>query len=478
MRHIAPLVFALVLTFWLGCTKTGTRYEAERFVEEVGKARIESGPGASGGQAVHIGADSAEPSAGVGNALVYEITARPPMEMAVLELHYADDVAGTMLAVKVDGVLKGTIRTEGTGGWDRFVLDTQKVDLGVISDGKHTVRFEVVRGGSYGALLDFFDLVDPSGRSTRTSRAYGYLKDLADTRTGLVASTHYDAEFTTLYKSALAAIAFLHEGDVALAERIFGFYLARYRPESFDGFNQVWSHLTGLEGERNRWAGDNCFLLLALTYFREKTGSFGRYRPMVDGLVRWLVEQADDDQIVAEGLANIYAALKPFEASVPGVPAALEKVRSGFFATKNYANVLDHIERGALVFSDLSGFASVPRFRRRETWDYNGSVVETLAGFAGDDFGNVEISAQILLAAKIWRSELAFDSSWLETEMNKLWLLSGRSPGVVNAGLPYFVTRGAHGWEGSSDEPIIDPTCYMLFFEWGLNPMAPGRKGY
>ena len=68
--------------------------------------------------------------------------------------------------------------------------------------------------------------------------------------------------------------------------------------------------------------------------------------------------------------------------------------------------------------------------------------------------------------------------SYLEKELNDLWLLGESAPETLTYGLPYFLSQKDHGWLGCYDEAIIDPTCYMLFYFWDFNPMAPGEKGY
>jgi hypothetical protein len=274
-------------------------------------------------------------------------------------------------------------------------------------------------------------------------------------------------------------MAFIHENDINLAEGIFNFFNLKYHKNknSFNGFNKNWNPETGEELAQDHWEGDNAFLLLALNYYNQVIGSFGDYQEMVEGLVKWLSERADYD-IIAEGLANMYAALKPFENTISGMDLVLAKLKNGFNNKKDYKNVLDHIMRGALCFSDISGFNHINNFNKSETWKFNGIEVNVLKAFSGEDFINVEISSQILLAWKIWKSKLSVDCSFLDAQLNKLWLLGFSAPAVISFGLPYFLSDINHGWPGCYDQAIIDPTCYMLFYNWEFNPMAPGKKGY
>ncbi|MGB2990081.1 MAG: hypothetical protein WBC98_08995 [Candidatus Zixiibacteriota bacterium] len=450
--------------------------EAEDYDDTVGEVRVEEKPNASCNKCVHLGPDSDVESEGIGDALIYNLSLEADFSMGVFEVWYSDDVGGNIIHVHLDDQKKGCFRTETTGGWNDFELDRQKMNLDRLSKGSHTLKMEMTKGGSWGVLLDYFKItgVEPKGE---VDGAYDYIKSLINRNTGLVRSADYDKEFTTVYKNALAAMAFIHENDLSLAEGIFDFFKSKYDQNSFRGFNKNWNSETGNELAEDYWEGDNAFLLLALNYYIAVTGSFGDYKEMVTGLRKWLSERADED-IIAEGLANMYTALKPFENCVPGMDSVVLKLKNRFNDKKDYQNVLDHIMRGALCFSDISGFDFIDVFKRTEIWEYDGTEVNALAGFSWESLSNVEISAQILLAWKIWKSHLSIDLSFLEKELNDLWLLGTGAPGNLTYGLPYFLSDNDHGWLGCYDEPIIDPTCYMLFYYWDFNPMAPGRKGY
>lgn len=408
----------------------------------------------------------------------------------MFEVQYSDDVGGNIIYVYLDGEKKGSFRTEETGEWTIFTVDSQKINLGSLSQGSHSIKLEMAKGGSYGVLLDTLRItnVDLVELENKQKAAYGFIKGLISQDKGLVRSADYDGNFTTIYKNALAALAFIHEGDLGLAEGIFNFFNSKYiensyNKDTFPGFNKSWDTKTGNEREPiDHWVGDNAFLLLALNYYKQVTGGFGNYKEMVEGLITWLSKKAEEDTppITAEGLANMYAALKPFENSVPGIDAALlNHLENRFDERKNYQNVLDHIERGALVFSDMSGFSSIDGFKKIKTWRYNDEEIHALAAFSSENFINIEISAQILLAWKIWKSDLLIDLSYLETELNKLWLFGPNALEPVTQGLPYLVSDPPNqSWLGDSDEPMIDPACYMLFYYWNFNPMAPGQKGY
>jgi len=454
--------------------------EAENYDDSNGPIRIEDKSNASNKKCAHIGPDSDDKDEGVGSTLSYNFELESDFDLGVFEIRYSDDREGNTIHVYLDNVKKGCFRTEDTGEWNDFQWNSQKINLGPINKGSHTLKLEMTYGGSWGVILDCFKItnVEPIDGATG---AYNYIESLIHNNTGMVKSADYDKNFTTVYKNSLAAMVFIHENDLSLAKGIFDFFKSEYNVP-FNGFPQSWNPETGNATDENYWVGDNAFLLLALNYYKKTTGSFGDYEDMVEGLVNWLCESASET-IIAEGLANMYAALKPFEDSVDCVDTILPKIKEWFNLNKDYQNVLDHIERGALVFSDISGFDYVNGFKRTEIWEYNGMDVDLLAAFSHENFINLEISAQILLAWKIWESDLAIDLLYLETELNNVWLLGSSTPNPVSYGFPYFLSydptpETGHGWPYCYNAPIIDPVCYILFYYWGFNPMAPGKKGY
>jgi hypothetical protein len=277
--------------------------------------------------------------------------------------------------------------------------------------------------------------------------------------------------FTTVYKNALAAMVFIHEGTLSSAEGIFDFFdgVLTSSGASFSGFTQSWNPCSGMPTDQNYWEGDNAFLLLALNYYALHTGDAARYATLSQKLVQWLLIRADHcDEIIAEGVGNMYAALKP-HASNTAVTLRLPMLKSCFESTVDYAHVLDHTVRGALVFGDQSGFDFVPNFQRTEMWINDGQPIMALSAFSGDANINVEVSSQMLLASIV--SGRAGQLGNLQTELEKLWLADSKNTGK---GLPYFVRNTGFGQ--SALLPIIDPTCYMLFAYWNFNPFSSESK--
>lgn len=300
--------------------------------------------------------------------------------------------------------------------------------------------------------------------------AMRFVESLVVPATGLVASRPNEC-FTTVYKNSLAAMAFLHQGNHAAAIRIFDYFstFLSNQPGPFRGFPQSWDPCTGQPLDDNYWEGDNAFLLLALNYFRITSSSPERYMNLTMELVAWLSLRGNNcSSIVAEGTANMYAALKPFEAN-PSVASALVNLKQCFQADVAYDLVLDHTVRGFLVFGKSDGFEQLSQFALTESWIVTGEPIDAYKAFASDTFANVEISAQLLLAARLSGHE--YQAAGLRVELEKLWIYTASGK---EAGLPYFLRQV--GFPQSAELGIVDPTIYLLFVYWQFNPFMPTKN--
>ena len=286
---------------------------------------------------------------------------------------------------------------------------------------------------------------------------------------------------TTVYANALAAMAFIHEKDFTEAENIFQIFQRYYyqKRENFDGFPKLWNSETGLPDTTSiHWEGDTAFLLLALNYYHRISGDATKYQKLTQGLVKWLTQRINFcDLIVAEGVADIYAALLPYSQDST-INKSLLKLRQNFFSgghisSRDYEDILIHIVRGALVFGDTSGFKCLPKFITSEIWDYDHSAkITAYSAFSTEPSINVEISSQALLALKICKQNHQFGKSDIEANLEKLRLASHQNPLAV--GLPHTVTD--HAINLSSGLPALEPTCFLLFYYWGFNPFMPEKS--
>jgi hypothetical protein len=299
-----------------------------------------------------------------------------------------------------------------------------------------------------------------------------FLQGLITPTTNLVRSREGEC-FTTVYKNSLAAMAFIHQGDITQAEGIFSFFQTQITATTpISGFHKDWDACEGLAPSDNPptytnpyWVGDNAFLLLALNYYSQtqKIGSYGIYGSLATVLSNAVTLQANSRVITeAEGIADIYAALQPFLDDWDNW-----KIRSWFYSNVNYSSVADHMVRGALVFGDTKGFDYSTNFTRTEQWGVTPTLVSAYAAASGQQFINVEISAQILLASRLWQYG---NPSALRSELEKLTLTSSQNP--LCAGLPFYVTH--HDFPGDYSKPILDSTAWLLYDDWRFNPFTGG----
>lgn len=433
-----------------------------------GQVRVESHSQASNGLTLHLGPDwSPDDSYGVNDQAVYSASLGN-YNNAAITVSYSDDVPGNILKIYLDNVEKWQFKTFYTGGWEHFKR-TNQIPLGPISAGLHTIKFILTTGGSYGVNLDCFTIQE---LQTSNNDAVSFITSLKDPGTGLVRSTEDDT-YTTIYKNALAAMVFIHQGDMNSARGIFNFYKSVYdsTSQNFPGFTKEWDTDTGQPRATNYWEGDNSFLLAALTYYDRVNGGLGNYQQMYDALTNWLTQRGNDvnESMIAEGAVDMYAALSPF-AGKDDVDSALIKLKKRFYDSVVYSGVSDHAHRGALTFGDLEGFDYINNFYLpNETWDYDDATIVSLyKAFPSESQSNIEISAQWLNAWRIWQSDLTLNLSSTANDLNKLWLNGAANPD--SRGLPYY----AQGSECS--RPMIDPTAYMLFYYWNFNPCVPGDK--
>jgi len=311
---------------------------------------------------------------------------------------------------------------------------------------------------------------------------YLFIKSLINPNTGLISGIEGDV-LTTVYKNALVAMAFIHQEDQVDTERIFNNFQKYYlrNKADFHGFPQTWNVETGLPDTGSiHWEADSALLLLALNYYHQKMGSSKQYGNLVQEILAWLAHQANlCDLIMAEGVAEMYAALALFSGN-HDIRKSLMRLRQCFYGSEkicsaDYHHNLNHIVHGALVFGDSSGFKYLPDFVRSETWKYNESIkITACSAFSTDHIIDVGMSAQVLLALKILSKQknASFQKIGLRGELEKLFL-TGKQDHEAK-GLPYCVS--SHGSSQSCRCPALEPTCYLLFYYWDFNPLAPGEQ--
>ena len=95
------------------------------------------------------------------------------------------------------------------------------------------------------------------------------------------------------------------------------------------------------------------------------------------------------------------------------------------------------------------------------------------SAFLGDTYINLEISAQVLVADEIFGKDNPVSRSKLFSSLSGVSLVSNNNNEFT--GLPYYVSTPSGVTWNPASLPIIDPSCYMLFYFWKFNPFSPGN---
>jgi hypothetical protein len=299
-----------------------------------------------------------------------------------------------------------------------------------------------------------------------------------------------DDDFSGMYSVALAAIAFIHQGDIELAERAFDTYIKHGDAERFDGFNQFWS-AAGSTPHRHtdRWAGDNAWLLIALNYHRQATGS-SKYNALREALARWLIGLQQEDGGIASGFtaagpighqsteANLdaYAALIDYPVERAGVLRFLTERM--WIPGEDRFRMGSTVEESAMDGGSWAVCSLGDRFRpvldytirafaRTDTMEASGREVAGFGDFLDRKRVWFEGTGQMVVALQVaGRSE---EAAHYLAELEKALLPSDRFPGTF--GLPCSSSDPA--WTGASTRIFVPSQCWYLFGRWGFNPMAP-----
>lgn len=309
---------------------------------------------------------------------------------------------------------------------------------------------------------------------------YALIQGLVNPKTGLVVGREGE-EWASVYGNALATMAFSHEWNFPLAEKIIAAFdkYCRSRKNSFEGLPNMWESGTGLPSRTSiAWEVESAMLLLAIEYYRQISGMQDAFLGLAESLAEWLVRRTrDGGHVEADGVATIFAALLPFKAD-RSIGEALDRSKARFFShegisSADYRHVLAHIAVGALVFGDPEGFKCARAFRCSELREGDPPLrIEALSDSPGGQAISVDHSSQLLLAWRLWRAESHEDYSYLRTELEKLLTCSISHPD--QCGLPHRVSEASV--LDLAPVPSLEPTCWYLFSRWRFNPYAPGRK--
>ncbi len=303
-------------------------------------------------------------------------------------------------------------------------------------------------------------------------KLYSFVRSLVNPGTGLVSRQLGDG-LCTVYGNALAVLAFCHQNDLALAERVLAVFekYCRSRADGFEGLPNVWECATGLPDRRAiAWEGDSGMLLLASQYYGLCSRRENAFRALDEQISRWLDSRSrNGPHLDAEAASTIYAAML-IHKDDPNSADSLRRLKAAFFSSGSitscdYPHFLSHIVAGALVFDDPEAVDHAAAFRCRHVIEGGTSV--SVQGFKETPNGtslSVEQTARFLIAWERWRPASGRDYAHVVEELSKLVVPSSTS--TECAGLPRSAPRNA----SSLSPPDLEASCWYLFALWRFNP--------
>ncbi|MFH1692008.1 MAG: hypothetical protein ABIC68_05525 [Candidatus Omnitrophota bacterium] len=128
-------------------------------------------------------------------------------------------------------------------------------------------------------------------------KLYQWLVLHQNNRTGLVASFEGDSSVNDLgftYDQALAAIVFLHKGDLNRARQIFNFFQSAQKIDSGACANAYFVS-SGEVGEYVAHAGPNIWLAIALSHYMQRSHDLITYSDLLQDVVNWLDRLKDEE---------------------------------------------------------------------------------------------------------------------------------------------------------------------------------------
>jgi len=298
-------------------------------------------------------------------------------------------------------------------------------------------------------------------------------------------------DFSGVYTNALAAICYIHEGDLARAQSIFSFFQSRLdvaiAPPG--GFPQFWDAATGQPDlDTDRWIGDNAWLLIALNHYLYATRdhTFDETRRTV---AEWLISLQDaDGGILAgyntaglmnwkstEGNLDCYAALIDY-------PEERESLRQ-FLVNEMWIPAEGRFKMGSTVDESSldscsfgvgalgTDFAAALQYAetamlRQEVCDATGALVTGFSDFISDDRIWLEGTGQMVVAYRVAQQD---DTALLYLgELSKAVFASTLFPDTK--GLACHTNDPA--WPTGSTTIFVPSQAWYLFGAWDFNPMA------
>lgn len=317
---------------------------------------------------------------------------------------------------------------------------------------------------------------------------------------GLLTSSE-KTDYVSLYDNALAALAFMAEGEIEKAERVFDYFNERIDSE-FVSNNGGFYQLRNSDGSNGRrtWLGDNAWLLIALNNYRQITGNT-KYNELSVLLENWIRSLQDEDgglwgginedgtQIhkVTEGLLMAFNAVEGYDDFHKGILNYLkqerwnltEKLLVAWPENETHYYAMDLHSLGYLIFEEFPEdvLSKAERYKNTQVASFNGEVI---SGYCFDEDKDViwlEGTAQMALAFK--EANMANEANEFLSQLQKAQM--NNSIHENSLGIPYVTNAGtSYGssllWEDAPTTPAISSSIWYLFNILSFNPLDLGRQ--
>ncbi len=314
---------------------------------------------------------------------------------------------------------------------------------------------------------------------------------------GLVEETE-NSNLVSLYSNSLAAIVYTYKEDYSKAKKIF-LWFKRNKKElnsAPGGFGQF-RDTKGFTSAPHRWMGDNCWLLIALNYYKKKTGDT-QFTSLAKDIEKWIRDLQDQDgglwggynpnltQIEKNSEGNIDAlnAISGFDKFHKNLFIFLRDKRwdkkNNVFTTKwpPYEHAPDLISWGYLAlgnkYKHFLDFADRFMIAKKSTL---GPVVKGIAFDLVEKDGIwIEVTGQMALAYKV--AEMDKKAQFLIKEIEKMYVPSNSNKNI--GGIVYSTGQGTMFgpeplWKGADTNPVLGTSCWYLMAKWGIDAMRIGR---
>ncbi len=334
---------------------------------------------------------------------------------------------------------------------------------------------------------------NPPVQTSSPEQVYEWMAQMQASN-GLVESAE-NTNFVSLYDNALAALAFLANGDLARAEMIFDYFDQQLETEFYgnDGGFFQFREISGENGSRI-WMGDNAWLLLALNNYHEITNS-NTYEHLAFELENWLrsIQEQDGGLLgginedgtlipkVTEGMITAFNAVPGYDEFHMGILRFLKEQRwdvtEEVLITKTqnpaYNYALDLYSLGYLILEDfpVEVLAKANRFLNSQTSTIHGKLI---SGYCFDDDKDVvwlEGTAQMALAYNA--ASQSGNAENIVQSIEETFINSISNESAI--GIPYTTNHGTNFgatslWDHTDITPTISSSVWYLFVKKSFNP--------